>query len=126
MQVPEFVEGFELAKADAEQMRTCWAAGEDVAKEMLRRFLYTKSRSSQMGEVDPLAEGHQNAEKNPAKDSRIGKYKDARDKVNADTTSRLRYTTRPPPFRCMLILAVLQSLPCCRCDLCSGMCSSDC
>ncbi|TCD68221.1 hypothetical protein EIP91_011393 [Steccherinum ochraceum] len=89
MPVPEVVEGFELAKDDAEQMRTCWAAGEDIAKEMLRRFLYTKSRSSQMGEVDPLAEGAKEAEKNPAKDSRIGKYNVARDKVNADTTSRL-------------------------------------
>lgn len=96
--MPEFVEGFKLAQNDAEQMRTCWAAGEDVAKEMLRRFLYTRTRASQMGEVDPLADGAKEVEKNPAKDSRVGKYKDARDKVNADTTSRLRYVAYPPNF----------------------------
>lgn len=89
-EIPEFVDGFRLAPDDAKQMRTCWAAGEDVAKEMLQRFLHTKSRSSQLGDVNPLTDGAKPAEKNPAKDSRIGKYKDARDKVDADTTSRLR------------------------------------
>ena len=60
--------------------------------QMLRRFLYTAARASQMGAVDPLADGAANPSKNPDKGSRVGKYGDARDKVNADTTSRLRYT----------------------------------
>ena len=90
-EVPENVMGFELDAADAKQMRTCWPAGEGVATEMLNRFLYTKSRPSQLGEVDPLAGGAEQAGKNPTKESRIGKYKDSRDKVSADTTSRLRY-----------------------------------
>ncbi|KAH9951658.1 DNA photolyase [Amylocystis lapponica] len=88
--VPEEVEGFTLRDPDErERMRTCWPEGEDVAKEMLRRFLCTATRSSQMGAVDPLADGAVAPSKNPSKASRVGKYKDARDKVDADTTSRL-------------------------------------
>lgn len=88
--VPGAVEGFELPADDAEQMSLCWKAGEDAAKAILHRFLYTKSRAVQLGAVDPLADGAKEADKNPSKDSRIGKYKDARDKLDADTTSRLR------------------------------------
>ena len=88
--VPSHVEGFELDSDDAETMRTCWKEGEDVAHEMLLRFLYTKSRTSQFAEVDPLAEGAKEPQKNPNKESRIGRYNDDRDRVNADTTSRLR------------------------------------
>ncbi|THH32951.1 hypothetical protein EUX98_g1252 [Antrodiella citrinella] len=88
VKVPEYVEGFQLKPTDAKQIRTCWGAGEDVAQEMLKRFLNTKSSSSRLGEVDPLAEGAKPA-KNSDKDSRIAKYKDARDRVDADTTSRL-------------------------------------
>lgn len=87
--VPAQLEGFELEPDDAEVMRTCWREGEDVAHEMLLRFLYTKSRTSQFAEVDPLAEGAKEPQRD-SKDSRIGKYKDDRDRVNADTTSRLR------------------------------------
>lgn len=60
-------------------------------QQMLQRFLRTKARSSQFGAVDPLAKGATEPVKNPNKDSRIGKYKDARDRVDADTTSRLRF-----------------------------------
>ncbi|KIP02117.1 hypothetical protein PHLGIDRAFT_32310 [Phlebiopsis gigantea 11061_1 CR5-6] len=86
--VPEHVEGFELAKDDAEIMRTCWPAGEVAAEEMLRRWLHTKARSSQFGAADPLSDGATEP-KNQLKDSRVGKYNDARDRVDADTTSRL-------------------------------------
>lgn len=89
-QVPNHVVGFELAKDDAQTLHTCWPAGEEAAHAMLRRFLYTKGRSSQFGAVDPLAPGEHDS-KNPTKDSRVGKYKDARDKVNIDSTSRLRW-----------------------------------
>ena len=57
---------------------------------MLERFLYTMSRSSQMGAVSPLSEGAKEPTKNPGKGTRIGKYKDERDRLDADTTSRLR------------------------------------
>ena len=87
--IPERVDGFELSKEDAETMNTCWPAGEDAANEMLRRFLYSKARSSQLGAADPLSDGATEP-KNQLKDSRVGKYKDARDRVDADTTSRLR------------------------------------
>ena len=70
-------------------MRTCWPAGEVAAAEVLRRWLYTKARSSQFGAADPLSDGATEA-KNQLKDSRVGKYNDARDRVDADTTSRLR------------------------------------
>ncbi|KAH8105917.1 DNA photolyase, FAD-binding/Cryptochrome [Cristinia sonorae] len=87
-EIPDAIEGLELRDGDAEQMRKCWPAGENSAKEMLLRFLYTKSRGSQLGQVDPLADGAKAPDKNP-KDSRVGKYKDARDRLDADTTSRL-------------------------------------
>ncbi|CAL1700848.1 unnamed protein product [Somion occarium] len=87
--VPAFVEGFELKLEDAEQMRTCWKEGEDVAHAMLSRFLHTRSRASQMGAVDPLTEGVKEPQKEQSKNSRVVKYKDERDRVNADTTSRL-------------------------------------
>lgn len=48
------------------------------------------SRSSQTGAVSPLAEGAKEPTKSPNKGSRIGKYKDERDRLDADTTSRLR------------------------------------
>lgn len=70
-------------------MNTCWPAGEDAANEMLRRFMHTKARSSQSGAADPLSDGATEP-KNQPKDSRVGNYKDARDRVDADTTSRLR------------------------------------
>lgn len=53
---------------------------------MLDAFLHTKARSSQMGAVDPLAEGSQKSEKQ----SRICSYGSDRDKADKDTTSRLR------------------------------------
>lgn len=87
--MPDRVEGFELLKEDADTLRLCWPAGEEIAHEMLRRFLNTKTRPSQLGAVDPLALGAVDS-KNPDRDSRVGRYKDARDRVDADTTSRLR------------------------------------
>ena len=91
--IPECVAGFELSKNDAETLRRCWPAGEDAAGEMLKRFLKTKARSSQFADVDPLDTGA-GEPKTGTKDSRIGKYKDARDRVDADTTSRLRWVNR--------------------------------
>ncbi|KAI0939215.1 hypothetical protein AcV5_000697 [Taiwanofungus camphoratus] len=88
--VPDEVEGFALSDADErERMRTCWREGEDVAKEILNRFLHTTARTSQFGAVSPLADGAKEPSRNRNKESRIGKYKDARDRVDADTTSRL-------------------------------------
>ncbi|KAJ3558371.1 hypothetical protein NM688_g965 [Phlebia brevispora] len=87
--IPNAVEGFELDEHDAEIMRTCWPAGEKAAREMLDRFLRTKARTSQLGAVDPLAPGASEPTRSPEKGSRVAKYKDARDHVDADTTSRL-------------------------------------
>ena len=87
--VPGSVEGFELLKEDADIIRECFPAGEDAAHEILRRFLHTKARTSQGGAVSPLSPGVSEA-KDALRDSRIGKYKDMRDRVDLDTTSRLR------------------------------------
>ncbi|KZT12525.1 DNA photolyase [Laetiporus sulphureus 93-53] len=88
--IPDDVPGFALAgDEEKERMRTCWPAGEDAAKQILDRFLHTKSRQSQLGAVDPLSDGAEVSAKSPTKNSRIGQYKGARDKVDADTTSRL-------------------------------------
>ncbi|EMD40791.1 hypothetical protein CERSUDRAFT_149213 [Gelatoporia subvermispora B] len=88
--VPEEVEGFALEDADEkERLSICWPAGEDAAHKILERFLYTMARYAQLGAVDPLSEGADSPTKNPEKNTRIGKYKDVRDRVDADTTSRL-------------------------------------
>ncbi|KIK68010.1 hypothetical protein GYMLUDRAFT_155610 [Collybiopsis luxurians FD-317 M1] len=84
-EVPKSVAGFELEEKDFKRMNTIWPAGEDVARKVLDRFLHTKSRSSQMGAVDPLASGAEESEKA----SRIKKYGQDRDSADRDTTSRL-------------------------------------
>ncbi|KAJ7764998.1 FAD binding domain of DNA photolyase-domain-containing protein [Mycena maculata] len=83
--VPESVPGFELDPADRAKMEEVWPAGETVAHDILQRFLRTKSRSSQLGAVDPLAEGAENSEKR----SRISVYDAERDRADRDTTSRI-------------------------------------
>ncbi|OCH92919.1 DNA photolyase [Obba rivulosa] len=87
--VPEAVEGFTLSADEKARITTCWPAGEDTAEKILERFLQTSARSSQLGTVSPLSEGAVVPIKNPDKNTRIGKYKDARDRVDVDTTSRL-------------------------------------
>ena len=84
--VPESVEGFELAEDDRKKMAEYWPAGEEAALLVLDRFLSTKSRSEQAGGVNPLSQGAEESDKH----SRIQVYGDERDRVNADTTSRIR------------------------------------
>ncbi|KAI0661061.1 DNA photolyase, FAD-binding/Cryptochrome [Cubamyces menziesii] len=86
-QVPSEVEGFSLDPEERERISTFWHAGEAAAHEMLYRFLNTAARPSQFGAVDPLTKGAK--EVDPTKQSRLGKYKDARDLMDADTTSRI-------------------------------------
>ena len=100
--IPKHIPGYELETLDQKAMELSWPAGEDAALEvnkcnvrnlcrlthaqMLRRFLRTKSRSSQLGAVDPLASGAEESDKH----SRIGQYKDSRDRGDLDSTSRIR------------------------------------
>ncbi|EJF61171.1 hypothetical protein DICSQDRAFT_61271 [Dichomitus squalens LYAD-421 SS1] len=88
VEVPHEVEGFTLDPKVRERMASCWPAGEDAAHEVLRRFLETMSRTSHLGVTDPLSESAKMA-KNPSTQSRLGKYNDQRDRVDADTTSRM-------------------------------------
>ncbi|KAH0839897.1 DNA photolyase, FAD-binding/Cryptochrome [Lanmaoa asiatica] len=83
--VPHFVEGFELHPADREKMVEVWPAGSAAAQEVLSRFLNTKSRASQLGTADPLADGAEISDKR----SRILMYAEKRDQGDQDTTSRL-------------------------------------
>lgn len=83
--VPDSVQGFELPDDDRKKMTELWPAGEEAALLVLDRFLSTKSRPQQAGGVNPLNEGAQHSDKH----SRIHKYGDERDRINADTTSRL-------------------------------------
>ncbi|KAI0771551.1 DNA photolyase, FAD-binding/Cryptochrome [Trametes elegans] len=87
VEVPHEVEGFSLDLEERERISTFWPAGEHAAHQMLYRFLYTAARNTQFGAVDPLADGAK--EVDVTKKSRLGKYKDARDMLDADTTSRL-------------------------------------
>ncbi|GLB33926.1 putative DNA photolyase [Lyophyllum shimeji] len=83
--VPDVVDGFELQEDDRKRMCEFWPAGEDVASEILQRFLTTKVRSSQLGAVNPLAPGAEES----TKSSRILTYDKGRDRVDRDSTSRL-------------------------------------
>ncbi|KAI0677169.1 DNA photolyase, FAD-binding/Cryptochrome [Trametes maxima] len=87
MKVPNEVEGFTMEPEERDRISTFWPAGEGAAHEMLSRFLNTAARSSQFGAVDPLTKGAKQVD--PTKQSRLGKYKDARDRMDSDTTSRL-------------------------------------
>ncbi|CDO71294.1 hypothetical protein BN946_scf184908.g51 [Trametes cinnabarina] len=78
-EVPGEVEGFKLDSDEQDRISTFWPAGEDAA--------HQATRASQHGAVDPLSKGATEAD--PTKKSRLGKYKDARDRMDADTTSRL-------------------------------------
>ncbi|KAH8118312.1 hypothetical protein DFH11DRAFT_1686509 [Phellopilus nigrolimitatus] len=81
--IPEFVEGFKCS--DKENMTKFWPAGAETAMQMLDRFLHTKARAEQLGEVSPLTGGAETSEK----DSRVKRYSDGRNHVDMDTTSRL-------------------------------------
>ncbi|KAL1722418.1 DNA photolyase, FAD-binding/Cryptochrome [Schizophyllum commune] len=83
--VPESVEGFELDEGDRKKMAEYWPAGEEAALLVLDRFLSTKSRPEQAGGVNPLSQGVEESDKH----SRIQVYGDERDRVNADTISRI-------------------------------------
>ncbi|KAL1730976.1 DNA photolyase, FAD-binding/Cryptochrome [Schizophyllum commune] len=83
--VPESVEGFELHEDDRVKMAEYWPAGEEAALLVLDRFLSTKSRPEQAGGVNPLSQGAEESDKH----ARIQVYGDERDRVNADTTSRI-------------------------------------
>ncbi|KAF8076516.1 FAD binding domain of DNA photolyase-domain-containing protein [Lyophyllum atratum] len=83
--VPTAVDGFELEEEDAKRMCEVWPAGEGVAAEILQQFLLTKARPSQLGAVNPLAEGAEQS----TKSNRILNYGKDRDRADRDTTSRL-------------------------------------
>ncbi|KIL00609.1 hypothetical protein PAXRUDRAFT_712848 [Paxillus rubicundulus Ve08.2h10] len=83
--VPDFVDGFQLDPADRSTMANVWPAGSTAAQEILSRFLNTKSRPSQLGAADPLADGAEQSDKC----SRILVYGEQRDRGDRDTTSRL-------------------------------------
>ncbi|EIW62025.1 uncharacterized protein TRAVEDRAFT_44861 [Trametes versicolor FP-101664 SS1] len=87
IEVPREVTGFSLGPEERERISTFWHAEEQAAHEMLRRFLSTAARPTQFGAVDPLTHGAQDVD--PTKKSRLAKYGDARDRMDADTTSRL-------------------------------------
>ncbi|KAG6869296.1 hypothetical protein C0993_000049 [Termitomyces sp. T159_Od127] len=84
-QIPVAIEGFELKEADSKKMRDIFPEGEEAAAEILRRFLSSKSRTSQFGAVNPLAAGAEQS----SKASRILKYDKDRDRADRDSTSRL-------------------------------------
>ncbi|KIJ20270.1 hypothetical protein PAXINDRAFT_68784 [Paxillus involutus ATCC 200175] len=83
--VPDSVDGFQLDPADRKTMARVWPAGSAAAQEVLSRFLNTKSRASQLGTADPLADGAEQSDKR----SRILVYGEQRDRGDRDTTSRL-------------------------------------
>ncbi|KAN0126947.1 DNA photolyase, FAD-binding/Cryptochrome [Russula decolorans] len=82
-EIPSHIEGFQCS--DKDQMAVVWPAGTDAAREMLRRFLHTKSRDTHLGLADPLEEGAEASEKR----SRAMVYNENRDRADRDTTSRL-------------------------------------
>ncbi|RDB22583.1 Deoxyribodipyrimidine photo-lyase [Hypsizygus marmoreus] len=83
--VPQAIPGFELDDADMRRMEEVWPAGENVAHEILQRFLHSKSRQSQLGAVNPLTPGAEES----TKANRLINYDRDRDRADRDTTSRL-------------------------------------
>ncbi|KAJ7179017.1 DNA photolyase, FAD-binding/Cryptochrome [Mycena filopes] len=83
-EIPESIPGFELDPTVQTKMKEVWPAGETAANDILMRFLRNKSRSSQLGAVDPLASGTEDSKRN-----RISVYDAERDRADKDTTSRL-------------------------------------
>jgi deoxyribodipyrimidine photo-lyase len=83
--IPDSIPGFEIDEDDIGRMEEIWPAGEEVAQQMLDRFLRSKARTSQLGEVNPLEPGEERNEKK----SRAMTYDSGRDKVDSDSTSRL-------------------------------------
>jgi deoxyribodipyrimidine photo-lyase len=57
----------------------------DTEEQILSRFVYTQSRASQLGLVDPLNPGAEPSDKH----SRLMAYADGRDRADRDTSSRL-------------------------------------
>ncbi|KAH9943504.1 DNA photolyase, FAD-binding/Cryptochrome [Epithele typhae] len=88
VEVPDSIEGFALDPEDKEKMSKYWHAGEEAAHQMLHQFLKSASHASKLGAVNPL-EGEAKEVKDPGKQSRLGKYKDDRDRLDADSTSRM-------------------------------------
>ncbi|TFK29384.1 Cryptochrome/photolyase FAD-binding domain-containing protein [Coprinopsis marcescibilis] len=83
--LPVSVAGFELEDDDATAMKELWPEGEDKAKEVLRRFMKTKSRTSQLEANGPLSHGAETDHKH----NRMSEYHLERDRADKDTTSRL-------------------------------------
>ncbi|EJU00641.1 hypothetical protein DACRYDRAFT_23046 [Dacryopinax primogenitus] len=82
--IPEYIPGFECK--DKEKMALYWPEGEDVASEVLRRFLHTKARKEQLGGgKGVLASG----EVDDLKHSRIMEYGEGRNRADKDSSSRL-------------------------------------
>ena len=85
----------------------------DCPLQVLRRFLRTAARSSHLGAVDPLDDGVKEV-KDPARQSRLGKYKDQRDRLDSDSTSRIRSMAMKHTSRADTYASVCQPIPCSR------------
>lgn len=70
-----------------------WPVSEDIAEQVLGRFLKTKSRAQVFAEPS-LFDG---SEQVGLKDSKIGNYKEGRNRIDLDGTSHLSYVPCPPP-----------------------------
>lgn len=86
---------------------------------MLERFLTTKARKSQIGEVSPLTEGFEFSDKQ----SRISQYADGRNRVDLDTSSRLRCVFVDSTV--ITLLRDRQSLSYLRGHFCTRMCATN-
>lgn len=88
-EIPTFIPGFELSSEDRDVITELFPAGTETARNMLRAFIHTKARKTQM-DVPPLNPGAKEGEatgKNGS--SRLGKYHQERDFADRDSSSRL-------------------------------------
>ncbi|CED82716.1 Deoxyribodipyrimidine photolyase/cryptochrome [Phaffia rhodozyma] len=84
--IPDYIEGFQLDKTDAEQMRAVHPGGEHAAERVLEAFFHTKSSSKKLGPVRPFEDDDEVVKKG---NSRVEVYSDERDRADRNSTSRL-------------------------------------
>ncbi|GAA6002665.1 cryptochrome/photolyase family protein [Rhodotorula paludigena] len=88
-EIPTAIAGFELegGEKEAKVMRHLWPVGDGITEGIMDRFMKTKLRPAKF--FDPPLEGDAEEVADPKKDSKIGQYREGRNRVDWDGTSHI-------------------------------------